>query len=144
MKQATRIQRRLQREENERQYNILREQILNESLTKKRNAFIKATVKTVLWISVFVVPMGLIIHHDNIEADKRKAEVEMKLSLWNQYKDKNCKEVEKLYGMQMGSGKFRYVDNGTVYQCANELKYTVSDKAAKGEMGIDSIPEVKN
>lgn len=144
MKQATRIQRRLDREENEKQYHMQREQALKQISIANRNAFIKATVKTVLWISVFVVPMGFIIHHDNIEADKRKAEINLKLSAWNEYKNKNCKEVEKLYGMQMGSGKFRYVDNGTVYQCANELKYTVSDKAAKGEMGMDSIPEVKN
>lgn len=94
-----------------------------------------------LWVSVFAIPFGMIIHNDNVEADKRQVVLDAKLNAWNNYKSKNCKEVEKLFGMQMGSGKFRDVDDGTVYQCNNGMKYTLSNKAAKGDMGIDSIPD---
>lgn len=144
MKQATRIARRLEREQREKEMQAMYDQRYQEKKAQQRKEFYKSLFKGTFWVSVIVIPMSIIIHYDNIDAEKRQAAVNEKLTAWNIYKDKNCKVVEKLYGMQMGSGKFTYVDNGTVYQCDNGLKYTLSDRAAKGEGSIDSIPQVPN
>lgn len=150
MKKATRIQRRLEREERERAYQIEREKMqtlydkrFKEKQAEERVEFYKSLFKGIFWVAVFVVPVSIIVHHDNIEAEQRQKVIDAKLNTWNSYKDKNCQLVEKIFGMQMGSGKFRYVDDGNVYQCKNGVKYTISDKAAKGQMGLDSIPSIQ-
>lgn len=144
MKKATRIQRRLEREEREKEMQTLYDQRFKEKQAKERIQFYKSLFKGLFWVAVFAVPVSILVHKGNIEEEKRQQLIDAKLNTWNTYKNKNCKEVEKLFGMQMGSGKFRYVDDGTVYQCNNGMKYTLSDKAAKGEMGLDSIPNVSN
>lgn len=143
MKQATRIARRQEREQREKEMQAIYDQRFKEKQAQERKESYKSFFKTTFWVSLFAFPMYVMIHNDNIAADKRQAELTVKLNAWNAYKDKNCTQVEKLYGMQMGSGKFRYVDNGTVYQCNNGMKYTLSDGAAQGHDGIDSIPTIK-
>lgn len=151
MKKATRIARRMEREKVEKQLEIYRQEsqaIYDEKIKQKkvaeRTEFYKSCVKFCLIAALFVVPISIIVHKDNIEEEKRQAVLTVKLNTWNNYKKKSCKEVEKIFGMRMGSGKFSYIDDGTVYQCDNGMKYTLSDKAAKGEMGIDSIPNIRN
>lgn len=151
MKQITREKRRIEREEREKIIKIMNEEENKNRMIKyekrrkeQQKDFWTCVVKWIFWICVVIGIVSVINHYDNNQQEQYKAKIDAKLSIWNEYKDKNCKEVEKIFGMQMGSGKLAYVDNGKAYQCENGIKYTISDKVEKGESGLDSIPSIPN
>jgi hypothetical protein len=100
---------------------------------------------TFQWIAFLVVvggPIAIMTHYDNIRGEENRIQVAAKWSKWVEYRNKNCKETEKIIGMPMNQGKMHYIDNATVYECKNGMKYTIAASRDNGQGGVSDIPSV--
>lgn len=100
----------------------------------------KSFLITLLCFGLF---MAYGLHDDNVQKEKRIAEVMPKWNAWLAYRDKNCKVSERIYGLSETSGKFHQNDNATVYDCGNVrivIAQSVENRAKTQDLYLDDIP----
>ena len=81
------------------------------------------------WIVFWVLVVGLFtkaFHDDSVRDKQREISTTNSWNDWLTYRDKNCKIVEKMYGLSETSGKFHQNDNAVVYECEG-IRYVIAE-----------------
>lgn len=66
------------------------------------------------------------LYDDSVRDKQREISTTKSWNKWLTYRDKNCKIVEKMYGLSETSGKFHQNDNAVVYECEG-IKYVIAE-----------------
>lgn len=94
-------------------------------------------VAILLSIMVFIM-----VKQDNEINKQREIAIKKKWETWVTYRDKNCKLIEKLYGVNVPGTKMVSTDNANKYECKNGISYTIFESKDNGNGGLNSIPTI--